>query len=190
MLPAEAFGTPTQQLAGRDRRAGQRLNGQFRLDLLADRVQLADVEIVEAIGRPPPVDDLLRGAPVQPGVDLRAASGAAALGVGDRRAADRRSDPAGAVLAVHLLERERHDVALVDEVAFLHDEHVESRFGEQRCRRAAACTGPDDEDVGTGGQTVDGLQAGHRRQRAAPSAAVAGHVSHTYAYESERTKRT
>ena len=60
----------------------------------------------------PPVEHVLGRAAVQAAVDLGAAAGAAALGVGDRREAERDGDAAGAVLAVHLLERERHDLAL------------------------------------------------------------------------------
>ena len=57
----------------------------------------------------PAVEHLGRRAPVEAAVDLGAAAGAAPLGVGDRRQPEGDGDAAGAVLAVHLLERERHD---------------------------------------------------------------------------------
>ena len=109
----------------------------------------------------PAVEHVLRRAPVQPAVDLRAAAGAAPLGVGDRWTAERRGHAAGAVLAVHLLQRERDDVALAHERALLDDEDVEAGLGEQRRRRRTAGAGADDEHVGGRRQAID------RRQRAA-----------------------
>ncbi len=121
------------------------------------------------------------GAAVQPGVDLRAATGAAALGVGDRRATEGRGHAAGAVLPIHLLERERHDLALAHERALLDDDDVETGLGEQRCRRRAAGTGTDDEhvgvrrqaiDVGSGGAVVTGRSVGCGRRPRLPHVGV------------------
>ena len=179
VVPAEPFGAGAQAIARRRRRPGKGLHRQLRLDLVADRVQLADVEIVERVLLGATAEDVLRRAPVQPGVDLRAATGAAPFGVGDRRTAEGRGDATGAVLAVHLLQRERDDVALANELAFLDDDDVETRLGEQRRRRAAAGAGTDDEHVGVRWADDRPSADGAGGQRDAPSAAVDGHVSHT-----------
>ena len=120
--------------------------------------------------------DLLGRAAVEAAVDLGAAAGAAPLGVGDRREAERRGDAAGAVLAVHLLERERHDLALADERALLEHEHVEAGLGEQRRRRRAAGAGADDEHLGVAavGRRSRGHRTAGRRSRD-----VSGQVSQT-----------
>ena len=84
----------------------------------------------------PPVHDVLGRPTVEAAVDLRAAADAAALGVGDRGEAEGGGHPAGAVLAVHLGERERDDLALGDVGPLLGDEHVEAGLGEQRGSRS------------------------------------------------------
>ena len=96
------------------------------------RTSSSVVEVGDAVLVPPAVEDVLGRAAVEAAVDLGAAAGAAALGVGDRREAEGRRDAAGAVLAVHLLERERHDLALADQRPFL-----ERRARRSRPRRAA-----------------------------------------------------
>ena len=117
--------------------------------------------------------------PVQPGVDLGPAADAAPLGVGERGVTEGGGDPAGSVLTVHLFERERDDIALANELALLDDDHVEAGLGEQGRRRTSARAGPDDEHVGGRWEVVDRGQRQRCRQRGAPSAAVAGQVSHT-----------
>jgi hypothetical protein len=87
---------------------------------------------------PPTIEDLLRRPSVEAGVDLRAAARATTLGVGDGRTAQRRRDAAGPVLAIHLVEREGHDLALAHELALLEDDDVQSGLGENGRRRGAA----------------------------------------------------
>ena len=90
---------------------------------------------------------LLGRSPVETAVDLGPTAGAAALGVGDRRPTESDRDAARSVLTVHLLQRERHDLALVDPAAFLDDEHVTARLGEQRGGGSAACPRTDHEHL-------------------------------------------
>ena len=149
VLPAEPCGAGAQALARRGsagRAAVCTLSSASTSSQIC--VQLVDVEIVEAVVVAPAPQHVLGWAPVQPGVDLRPAADAAPLGVGERRAAEGGGDAAGAVLAVHLLERERDDLALADELALLDDDDVEAGLGEQGRRRASAGAGPDDEHVG------------------------------------------
>ena len=56
--------------------------------------------------------------------------------------------PPAAVLPVHLLERERHDRALLDPLALLDDKHVEAGLGEHRSSRCAAGAGADHQHLG------------------------------------------
>ncbi len=86
VAPAERGGAAAQRLAGRRLFAGHGLDGQLLLDLVADPVELVGVEVDQAAVPAPAVEDLLRRPAVEPAVDLGAAAGAAALGVGDRRA--------------------------------------------------------------------------------------------------------
>ena len=173
--PPEVRRAAAERFAGRDRRPGHELDAEVPLDLVADRVQLGGVEVGDPVIRAPPVEHVLGRPPVQPRVDLRAPTDTAALGVGDRRAPDRGGDATGAVLPVHLLERERHDVALPDQLALLDDEDLEPCLGEQRGRRAlhqprirrpARRREPEPNDC---------------YPTALPSGLVVGHVSHTYA---------
>ena len=145
VTPPEPLGATAQRLAGGQVGARHGLHGEFLLHLVARGVQVGRVEVVDGLA--PAIEHVLRRAPVQAAVDLGPAAGAAALGVGDRRGAERRRDPAGAVLAIHLLERERHGLALPDERTLLDHEHVVAGLGEQGgCRRAAGA-GADHEHV-------------------------------------------
>ena len=112
------------------------------------RVELVELEVGDAVLGPPLGDDVLRRPAVEAAVDLRAAADAAALRVGDGGEAERGRHAAGAVLAVHLGERERGDLALLDVRALLGDEHVETGLGEQRCGRRSAGARADDEHLG------------------------------------------
>ena len=123
--------------------------------------------------RAPPLERLGRGAPVEAAVHLGASAGAATLGVRDRRESEGDRDAAGAVLAVHLLQRERHDRTLLDPRPLLDHDHVEAGLGEDRRRGGAAGSRSDDQDV-----AVVADRCGHD---AAPVLVVAGHVSHTNA---------
>ena len=136
------------RLARRGVGAGHGLHRQLPLDLVADGVELVGAEAGDVVRRAPAVQHVLGRAAVQAAVDLRPAADAAALGVGDRREADRRGHAAGPVLAVHLLERERHDLALADVGALLQHEHVEAGLGQHGRGRRPAGAGADDEDLG------------------------------------------
>ena len=165
VAPAERRRAAPERLTRRRVGAGNGLHGELPLDLVADRVQVAGVEIADAVAGAPTVDDLLRGAAVEPAVDLGATSGAAPLGIGDRRAAEGDGDAAGPVLAVHLLERERDHLALADERPFLEDEHVEPGLGEDGCRRRSAGPRPDDEHLRTQCCRHAGPPSAHRSAR-------------------------
>ena len=129
VTPPEPLGTTAQRLAGGQVGARHGLHGELLLHLVARGVDVGRVEVVDGLA--PAVEHVLRRTPVQAAVDLGPATGAAALGVGDGRGAERRSDPAGTVLAIHLVERERHGLALADERSLLDHEHVVAGLGEQ-----------------------------------------------------------
>ncbi len=148
VLPAEPIGAAVQHLARRRRRARERTDGQLALHLVGDGQQLVDVPVGDLQVHAPALQQLARRSAVEAAVDLRAPAGAAALGVGDRRTAERHRHPAIAVLAVHLLEGERHDAALFDPLAFFDHEHVEAGLGEERGRGRAAGPGADDHHLG------------------------------------------
>ena len=106
-------------------------------------VAKSSIEVVTT----PTIERLRRGSAVEAAVDLGAAAGATALGVGDRREPERDGHTTGAVLAIHLFQRERHDRTLGHPRAFLDDDHVEARLGEDRGRGGTAGTRADDQDV-------------------------------------------
>ena len=83
-------------------------------------------------------------------------------------------DAAGAVLAVHLVQREGYGLALLHPVAFLGHQHVAAGLGQHGGGGGATRAGADDQHLGV-----------HRRvgragdHAAPPVGVVAGHVSHT-----------
>ena len=115
-----------------------------------------------------------------------AAAGAPPLGVRDGGQAERHRHPAGAVLLVHLLEREGPHRVLVDPRTLLDDQHVEPGLGEQGGGRGTTGAGADDHHLGVDRQTLgrdvdDAVRCTGRTHRVAPSARVSGHVSQMYA---------
>ena len=92
--------------------------------------QVVGGEVLDPVLRPPRVERGLGRSPVEPAVDLGAATGTSALGVGDRREPECDGDAARAVLLVHLVERERDDAALFDPWPLLDDQHVVAGLGE------------------------------------------------------------
>ena len=168
VAPAELGGAAAQRLAGR------RLGARARSARTARarprrrwRRGRPSVEVGDAVLVAPAGEDVLGRPAVEPAVDLGAAAGAAALGVGDGREAERGGHAAGAVLAVHLLERERHDLALAHERALLEHEDVEAGLGQQRRGRRAAGAGADDQHLGLRARCRSSRRGRSLRRRAA-----------------------
>ncbi len=172
VLPTERLGTPAQDVAGRRLLAGHGLDTQCDLDLVADRLEVVGGEVDDAVVRSPAIEGVPGRSAVQPTVDLGAAAGATPLGVGDRREPEGHGDPAGPVLLVHLLQRERCDRPLRDPGALLDDQDVVAGFGERGGGRRAPRTRSDDEHVA--------VVVAFGSHGVLPSTAVAGHFSHTY----------
>ena len=167
-------------LARRRVGAGDRLHGELPFDLVADRVQVDGVEIGDAVAGAPTVDDLLRRATVETAVDLGTASGAAPFGVGDGGPAEGDGDAAGAVLAVHLLERE--GVTSPWRTSGPSSRTSTSNPASARIAAVGAPPAPD--------PTTSTSASSASVTPALPVGEVSGHESHTWARASERTSLT
>ena len=147
VLPAQSIGTAAQDVARRRVLARNLLHAERRLDLFTDREQVVGGEVLDPILRPPRVERRFGRTPVEPAVHLGATAGTAALGIGDRRQPERHGDPARSVLPIHLLERERHDAALLDPGAFFDDQDVVACLCEHSGGGGPTGTRTDDQHV-------------------------------------------
>ena len=146
VAPAEAAGAAAQRLAAAGLAPGHGLHGESRSTSSQIAYSSSAVDSRRSACSVRQRSRTSSGRPaVQAAVDLGAAADAAPLGVGDRREADRRRDAAGAVLAVHLLQRERHDLALANVGPSSSTRTSKPASASTRGGRRAAGAGADDE---------------------------------------------
>ncbi len=149
-------------------------DGQRLLDTFEERSHRIDVDALEAVLAPPPLEHRRRGPEARARVDQGRSAETAAERQRDRRVAERQRLPAVPVEPREHLRRARAERARVVVGTLLEQHHVQPALRQLGGRDRAAGPGADDACVG-----AECAPAGHRRpSRAALPRATTAAASH------------